>query len=329
MKQVGIIGASGYTGYELVKLLKKHPGVELKVLNSKSYNGQKVKSLYTDFDGEDSFTNYTVDEINSMKLDCVFLAVPHTTAHSLVPQLKIKKIIDLSADYRFKKTEEYEKIYGLEHKDKEGNKKAVYGLPELFKEKIKKAKLVANPGCYATCCILAALPIQKLSKYIVFDCKSGYSGAGKSSIYAKDPENTIKDNLVAYKLTNHRHKYEIEQFIKTKLSFTPHVIGAFQGMMCTAHLLLKKSVSKDEIIKKFEDYYKDEPFVKVVKDKIHEVKDVVGTNYCYIGGFEIDKNNQLVIVSVIDNLIKGASGQAIQNMNLILGFDEMEGLKCP
>lgn len=325
MIKAGIIGASGYTGYELIKLLKKHPEVELKVLNSHSYNGKKVSSLYKDFGGEEEFTNYSVDEINKMKLDCVFLALPHTKAFDVVPNLKCKKIIDLSADYRFKKAEEYEEVYGVKHLDKDNNKKAVYGLPELFKEKIKKAKIVANPGCYATACLLASLPIQKSAKYIVFDCKSGWSGAGKESAYAKDP-NVIKDNLQAYKLTSHRHKYEIEQFIKTKLSFTPHVIDTFQGMMCTTHLLLKKKIAKEEIIKLFEDFYKGQPFVKIVKDKIPDIKDVQKTNYCHIGGFEIDENNQLVIVSVIDNLIKGASGQAVQNMNLMLGFDEGEGL---
>jgi len=324
MIKAGIIGASGYTGYELIKLLKKHPQVELLVLNSKSYNGKKVKELYADFDSDEEFTDYSTSEINEMKLDCVFLCVPHTTAFELVPKLKCKKIIDLSADYRFKKVEKYEEVYKVAHLD--SGKKAVYGLPELFKEKIKKAKLVGNPGCYATVCLLSALPIQKLAKYIVFDCKSGYSGAGKKSKYALDHDGTIKENMVAYKLVSHRHKPEIEQFLKGKLSFTPHVIDAFCGMMCTMHVLLKKSVGKDEVVKLFEDYYKDEPFVKIVKDKIPSIKDVVKTNYCHIGGFEIDDNNQLVIVSVIDNLIKGASGQAVQNMNLMFKLDEKEGL---
>ena len=325
MLKVGIIGASGYTGYELIKLLKKHTKVELKILNSQSYEGKKVTDLYPEFSGDETFTNYSIDEINSMNLDCIFLAVPHTTAHSLVPQFKVKKIIDLSADYRFKKTEEYEKVYSSEHKDKEGNKKAVYGLPELYKKKIKKAKLIANPGCYATCCILAALPIKKLAKYIVCDSKSGWSGAGKESAYARNHD-IIKENLVAYKLINHRHKPEIEQFIKTKISFTPHIIDAYQGMMATAHILLKKKITKEEIIKIFENFYKDQPFVKIVNDNIPEVKDVAKTNYCHIGGFEIDENKQLVVISVIDNLIKGASGQAIQNMNIMFGFDEKEGL---
>src|SRR3989338_3376058 len=326
-KQAGIIGASGYTGYELIKILLKHKEVELKVLNSQSYAGQTVKSLYLDFNNDGlKFTNYSINEINKMNLDCIFLALPHTKATEIIPKLKCKKIIDLSADYRFKDVKKYESIYEVKHLDHKGNKKAVYGLPELFREKIKKAKLIANPGCYATCCILSSLPIQKLAKYIVFDCKSGWSGAGKESIYAKNPD-TIKENLIAYKLTNHRHKPEIEQFIKTKLSFTPHVIDAFQGMMATAHILLKKKTTKEKIIQLYEDFYKGQPFVKIVKGKIPEIKDVAKTNYCHIGGFEIDENNQLVVVSVIDNLVKGASGQAVQNMNLMLRFDEKKGLE--
>lgn len=326
MKQVGIIGASGYTGYELIKILLKHKEVELKVLNSQSYAGQTVKSLYQDFgNAELKFTGCSVDEINGMELDCIFLALPHTKATEIVPKLKCKKIIDLSADYRFKKVEKYEEVYKVAHLDKGGNKKAVYGLPELFKEKIKKAKIVANPGCYATVCILAALPIQKLAKHIVFDCKSGWSGAGKESVYAKDSD-VIKDNLVAYNLTKHRHKYEIEQFIKKKISFTPHVIDTFQGMMCTAHILLKKSIEKEKIIGLYKKQYENKQFVKIVENKIPEIKDVQKTNNCLIGGFEVDENNQLVVVAVIDNLIKGASGQAVQNMNLMFGFKEGEGL---
>ncbi len=328
MKKIGIIGASGYTGYELIKILKKHSGVELVILNSKTYEGQPVSSLYPDFeDNELKFTNYSVEDINSMDVDLLFFCLPHKASMEFVKQInpKIKKI-DLSADYRFKKFEEYEKVYGLEHIDKEGLKKAVYGLPEINKDKIKKAKLIANPGCYVTASLLASLPIHNLAKYIVLDCKSGWSGAGKESAYAKD-QSIIKDNLVAYKLTKHRHKYEISQFIKPKISFTPHVIDTFQGMMCTAHILLKKEISKEEVTKLYEEFYKDCAFVKVLKDKVPEVKDTQKTNYCYIGGFEIDENNQLVVVSTIDNLLKGASGQAVQNMNLMLGFNENEGLE--
>lgn len=323
MIRAGIIGASGYTGYELIKILKKHPQVELVVINSQSYNGKKVSELYTDYKGNDAFTNYSLDEINQLKLDCIFLALPHASAYEYVPKLNCK-IIDLSADYRFKDIQTYESVYGVKHTDPENNKIAVYGLPELFRDRIKKAKIIANPGCYATCSILAALPVMKHAKYIVFDCKSGWSGAGKSSAYAKDP-NIIKDNFVAYKLTNHRHKPEIEQFIKKKLSFTPHVIDAFEGMMATTHILLKDNISKEEIIKLYEDFYQNEPFVKVIQGRIPEIKDVAFTNFCHIGGFEVDENNRLVVVSVIDNLLKGASGQAVQNMNIMFGFDENEG----
>ncbi|MFH1642155.1 MAG: N-acetyl-gamma-glutamyl-phosphate reductase, partial [Nanoarchaeota archaeon] len=251
-----------------------------------------------------------------------FLAVPHKTAMEIVPKLKCK-VVDLSADYRFKNHNQYEKVYNIQHTDKKT--KAVYGLPEIFKEKIMKAKVIANPGCYPTACILATYPIQKLAKYIVFDCKSGYSGAGKAPSYYNDSKN-LQDNILPYKLTKHRHKYEIEQFIKPKLSFTPHVLPTFQGMLCTAHIILKKNIQKEEIIKMYKDFYKDEPFTQVLEEKIPDLHDIQKTNYCKIGGFEIDENNQLIIISVIDNLIKGASGQAVQNMNLTFGFDETEGL---
>ncbi|MDP2749639.1 MAG: N-acetyl-gamma-glutamyl-phosphate reductase [Nanoarchaeota archaeon] len=340
--KVGIIGASGYTGYELIKILCKHQHVELVVLNSESYAGKKVSELYPDFlDEKITFTNYTIYEINKMKLDLVFLAVPHTTAMALVPKLNCK-IVDLSADYRFKNPKEYEQAYKLEHKDRKT--KAVYGLSELSKKNktdIKNAKLVANPGCYATGMILSVFPIQKLANYIVFDCKSGWSGAGKSSIYAKDAS-VIKNNIVAYNLSKHRHKYEVAQFIKTKFSFTPHVIDTFQGMMITAHLLLKEDKKnqknqknqnltqtqekmKQKVIQIFKNHFKDCPFVEI-SDKIPDIHVVQKTNKLIIGGFEIDENNQMVIIAVLDNLVKGASGQAVQNMNIMLNIDEKEGL---
>lgn len=323
--KVGIIGASGFAGYELIKILTKHPQTELKVLNSKSFEGKKVSELYPDYQGDETFTNYSIEEMNKMELDCVFLAVPPTKAFLIVPKLNCK-CVDLSADYRFKDVKLYEQIYKTPHQDLENNSEAVYGLPELFKDKIKDAKVIGNPGCYSTVCLLTSMPIVDLANYTIFDVKSGYSGAGKSSKFATDHDNTIKENIVAYKLTNHRHKYEIEQFVGKKISFTPHVIDAFQGMMSTTHVMLKENVTKEQIIKKFEEYYKDKPFVKIIKDKIPEIKDIQDTNYCHIGGFEIDENNQLIIIGVIDNLIKGASGQAVQNMNVMFNFDETEGL---
>jgi len=322
MLKAGIIGASGYAGYELIKILSKHPKADLKALNSRTYAGKTVKSVYKDFkDSKLKFTNASLNEIN--KLDVVFLAVPNTIAMSLVPKLRCK-VIDLGADYRFKDAKIYEKVYKAKHTDKKT--KAVYGLPELFKQEIKKSLVIGNPGCYATASILAALPIQKYSNYIIFDCKSGYSGAGVKLTYNNDPKN-YTDNIIAYKIANHRHKSEIEQFIKAKISFTPHVIPTFRGLMCTMHAILDKKINNNKIKNIYENYYKNEPFIKIMSDKIPELHDVQNNNYCCLGGFEVDDNNQLVVVSTIDNLIKGASGQAVQNMNIMFGFDEREGLE--
>ncbi len=321
MIKAGIIGASGYTGYELIKILSEHKEVELVILNSNTYASKRVKELYPEFRGDLKFTDNSIDEINDM-LDIVFLAVPHNSAMELVPKLKCK-VVDLSADYRFKDYGEYERVYGIKHSD--NRTKAAYGLPELFKQGIKDAKVIANPGCYATGMILSAFPIQSQARYIVYDCKSGWSGAGKSSIYAKD-SSISKDNIIAYKLTQHRHKYEVSQFINTKLSFTPHVIDTFQGMMITSHILLEGSKDINTIKDAYKEYYKDCPFVDVV-DIIPDLHMVQKTNKLIIGGFELDENNQLVIITVLDNLIKGASGQAVQNMNIMFGFNEKEGLE--
>jgi N-acetyl-gamma-glutamyl-phosphate reductase len=324
MKSVGIIGASGYTGHELVKLLARHQMVDLKVMNSRNYIGKKVSSLYDDFEGENVYTGYSLEEINNFGLDLIFLALPHAKSMDTIQELDTKttKLIDLSADYRFQDAEKYEKVYGRAALPSKHT--WVYGLPELFKEDIQKAQTVANPGCYATASILAAYPIQDQATHIVFDCNSGWSGAGRDSRYAKDPD-LLHDNLIAYNLTKHRHKYEIEQFLRTPLSFTPHVFDTFQGMMCTAHILLKDTTTTADVIKRYQDFYADAAFVRI-NEAAPDVKQTQKTNFCDIGGFEIDETNQLVVVSTLDNLWKGAAGQAVQNMNLMLGFQETEGL---
>lgn len=319
--KAGIIGASGYTGYELLKILSRHKNADLAFLNSKSHNGQTVKSVYSDFwDEKLKFTNLSMDEINKTKADVVFTALPSKESIEVVRKLKVR-VIDLSADFRFSDPKVYEKIYGIKNNS---GINAVYGLPEMFRKEIKKAKVVANPGCYATACLIAALPIQKLAGNIIFDCKSGYSGAGARPAYVNQPEN-YSDNIIAYNITKHRHKYEIGQFIKTKLSFTPHVIPTFRGLMCTMHAMLKKKGDGEKIKKLYKNFYVNEPFVRIM-DKIPELHDVQNNNSCCLGGFETDENNQLVIISVIDNLLKGASGQAVQNMNIMFGLDEGEGL---
>ena len=321
--KAGIIGASGYTGYELIKILSKRNDVELSVLNSESYAGKKVKELYSDFDGEYVYTNCSINEINKSKIDVIFLAMPNGEAMKIVPWLKCR-VIDLSADYRFENIKKYEEVYKIKHMD--AKRKAVYGLPELFFNQIKKADVIANPGCYSTASILAVFPIQKFASHIILDCKSGYSGAGKKASYVNEPKN-YTDNIIPYNIVNHRHKSEVEQFVKTKLSFTPHVIPTFQGLMCTAHILLKKKLTAGQARKIYINFYKNKPFVKIMGDKIPDLHDVQKTNLCCLGGFEIDSNNQLVVISVIDNLLKGASGQAVQNMNIMFGMDEKNGLE--
>ena len=323
MKQVGIIGASGYAGHELVKLLSKHDAINLAVINSVNHAGREIKCLYPDYQGGEVYTSYSIDEINQLGIDALFLALPHGHSMDISQKLDSKiKIIDLGADFRFKDMKKYEEVYNI--KSLYEKNPAVYGLPELFKEQIRNAKIIANPGCYVTASILATYPVQEHAKYIVFDCKSGWSGAGKESSYAKDLS-IIKDNIKPYNIVKHRHKYEIEQFIKTKLSFTPHVIDTFRGMMCTAHILLKKEIKEEEVINIYKEFYENAQFARI-KENSPEIKDTQNTNYCDIGGFEIDENNQLVIISTIDNLLKGASGQAVQNMNIMLGFDEKEAL---
>lgn len=297
------------------------PDVELRVLNSESYANKKVSELYPDFRANYHFTNYSIEKIREMNLDLVFLAMPNGEAMKLVPRMNCK-VIDLSADYRFNNKGLFERIYNIKHCDKKRN--AVYGLPEIFNNKIRNANLIANPGCYATACILAVYPILEFSKYIVFDCKSGYSGAGKKQCYVNNPKN-YTDNIIPYNIVNHRHRAEIEQFVNTRISFTPHVIPTFQGLMSTAHILLKKKITSDKIRGYYERSYYNKPFIKIL-DKIPDLHDVQKTNYCCIGGFEVDSNNQLVVISVIDNLLKGASGQAVQNMNLLFGLDERNGL---
>lgn len=302
--RVGIIGAAGFVGYELINILTKHDSVDLVMLNSSTMAGKTVASLYSDFANEKlKFTDYSITETNKLDLDVVFLAVPHGVAASLAPQIKTK-IIDLSAGHRLS---------------------AVYGLPELFKIEISGAQLVANPGCYATACLLSVFPIKKLVKYVVFDCKSGWSGAGRDSVYVKNKE-YIQDNIVAYKLTRHQHCKELQKFFGHNFSFTPHVFDAFRGIMCTAHILLKETASSENLKQMYNNFYAGQPFVKITSHT-PSVTEAQNTNFCLIGGFEIDDNNQMVVISVIDNLLKGASGQAVQNMNIMFGLPEDHSLK--
>lgn len=328
---IGIIGGSGYTGGELLRLLAQHPEANITVVTSRRRKGEKVSCVHPHLEKilDIRFEDITPEEVAS-RSDIVFTAVPHGTAMHIIPELLDAgvKVVDLSADYRLK-PDVFEKIYKLKHLNP---RKAVYGIPELHPE-VATSTLVANPGCYPTGACLAAAPLaaSNLIQLVVFDSKSGISGAGaEPSMVSHYPK--MAENVQAYKLTTHRHNAEIiqelsrlDKYLKD-VSFTPHVIPSVRGILTTAHIFLKKEVEEEEVKDIYQRYYQDKPFIRLIDD-IPMLSNVRGSNFCDIG-FEIEKN-KIVVISAIDNLVKGASGQAIQNMNLMFGLDETEGLWNP
>ena len=333
MIKAGIIGASGYTGGELLRLLVNHPNVKLELATSRSLAGKPVTSTHKHLEG---FLDLKYENPNSENIrercDVVFVAVPHGSAMDYVPELLDggTKVIDLSADYRLE-TSVFEKVYETTHSDP---RKAVYGLVELHPEAAEE-DLVANPGCFPTGAILAAAPLAAagLIDLAVFDSKTGISGAGISPTEASHYPN-LAENITAYKLTTHRHKAEIFQEL-TKLdqklrniNFTPHVIPSIRGIFTTAHLFINEPLSTDDLKTIYEGFYRDRPFIRFPSG-VPSLTAVRGSNFCDMG-FESDKeNNRVIVLSAIDNLVKGASGQAIQNMNLMFGLDETRGLWLP
>ncbi len=330
---IGIIGGSGYTGGELLRLLAGHPEADVAAVASRSRKAQKVSDTHTHlrkiFDL--NFEDLSAEEVAS-RSDIVFTAVPHGTAMEFVPALIEAgvKVIDLSADYRLDH-EIFEKVYKIRHIDP---RDVVYGLPELHHE-VAEQVLIANPGCYPTGAALAAAPLAAahLIERVVFDSKSGISGAGAEPTQVSHYPN-IAENIQAYKLTNHRHGAEIVQELSRldrslkKISFTPHVIPSVRGILTTAHIFVKKELSKEEVSDIYQNFYYEKPFIRLIKG-IPMLSSVRGSNFCDIG-FEIEKDSdRVVIISAIDNLVKGASGQAIQNMNLMFGLDETTGLWTP
>ncbi len=330
---IGIIGGSGYTGGELLRLLAGHPEANIVAVTSRSKKGQKVSDTHThlrkiyDLDFED----LTAEEVAS-RSDIVFTAVPHGTAMQVVPALigSGVKVIDLSADYRLR-TDVFEKTYNIKHTDP---RKVVYGIPELHPE-VAGESFIANPGCYPTGASLAAAPLAKagLIERAVFDSKSGISGAGAEPTEVSHYPN-MAENIQAYKLTSHRHRAEIVQELTrldgglSKISFTPHVIPSVRGILTTAHIFVKKDLGEEEVGAIYRKFYHDRPFIRLIKG-IPVLGSVRGSNFCDIG-FEIEKDSdRIVVISAIDNLVKGASGQAIQNMNLMFGLPETTGLWIP
>ncbi len=346
MIKVGIAGASGYTGLELIRLLVNHPEAELSVLTSETYKGKSIADVFPSLNGIIDIELQPLDYEVLKTCDVVFLALPHTTGMDKLPQLVKSdcKIVDLSADYRLKDAEAYLEWYALTHSHPELLSQAVYGLPELHREKIKSAQVVANPGCYPTSVILALAPLMKTDwvdfESIISDSKSGVSGAGRK------PSTTThyceaSDGISPYGLAGHRHTPEMEQELSSlagkpiTISFSPHLIPMSRGMLSTVYINLKNSflqekLYEDEIIEHYQNFYSNEFFVRVLsKGKFANTHSVSGSNFCDIG-LKVDARvDRLVITSALDNLVKGASGQAIQNMNLMLGFEEKTGLQSP
>ena len=316
--KVAIVGASGYTGFELIKLLLNHPYFEITTLFG-SEGGERIEDIYPALRGvfEKEVKKTEINEI--LKHDLVFLAVPHKTAMNYVKDLYGKiKIVDFSADYRLK-LHNYEKFYSY-HIDAKNIETASYGIPEIFREFIKKSSLVANPGCYPTATILALYPfLEYIEKDVFVDAKSGVSGAGKK-LSTTTHFVTDNENFFAYNPINHRHSIEIEEKTGLNVVFVPQLLPITRGMQISIYAKLKKDIEPLEVLKEF---YKDEEFIRVFNKPV-KIKDVVNTHFCDI--FAMKKGDMMFINSVIDNLLRGASSQAVANANLICGFEENLGL---
>lgn len=340
MIKVGIIGATGYAGSELVRILLGHKDVEIKWYGSRSYIDKKYASIYQNFfqlvDANCMDDNM---EVLADQVDVIFAATPQGLCASLVNEeiLSKVKIIDLSADFRIKDVKVYEEWYKLEHKSPQFIEEAVYGLCEINREDVKKARLVANPGCYTTCSILTCYPLVKEGiidpNTIIVDAKSGTSGAGRGAkvdnLFCE-----VNENMKAYGVATHRHTPEIEEQLgyacgeKITINFTPHLVPMNRGILATAYASLKKDVTYEEVKAIYDKYYADEKFVRVLeKDVCPQTKWVEGSNYVDVN-FKIDpRTNRIIMMGAIDNLVKGAAGQAVQNMNLMFGLKESEGLE--
>lgn len=333
--KVSVIGATGYTGAELVKLLLCHPGVDIDKITSESFSGEKFSQVYPHIKCDLICEELNTEEITS---PLVFTALPHGTSSHVVDKLDRKniKLIDLSADFRLKSGQIYKRWYRVTHPREDLLAEAVYGLPELYAEKIKEAELVANPGCYPTSVILALAPLLKekliREESITIDSKSGVSGAGrKPSLKTHFPE--VNENINAYQVEGHRHTPEIEQELsriveaKINITFVPHLIPVNRGIFSTCYAQLKSNDTTEELINLYNRFYKDAPFVEVLPPGVFpHTREVLYTNFCRIGLYVDKRCRKVVVLSVIDNLVKGASGQAIQNMNLMCGFRQTEGL---
>lgn len=339
MIKAGIIGSTGYAGSELVRLLLGHKEVEIKWFGSRSYIDKKYSDVYQNMFQivDDICLDDNMEEL-AEQVDVIFTATPQGFCASMVNEAMLSKvkIVDLSADFRIKDVSTYEEWYKIEHKSPQFIEEAVYGLCEINREEVKKARLVANPGCYTTCSILTLYPMVKEGlidpNTIIVDAKSGTSGAGRGAkvdnLYCE-----VNENIKAYGVASHRHTPEIEEQLgyaageEIKINFTPHLVPMNRGILATAYASLKKEVTYEEVKAAYDKYYADEKFVRVLeKDVCPQTKWVEGSNYVDVN-FKIDpRTNRIIMMGALDNLVKGAAGQAVQNMNLLFGYKEWEGL---
>lgn len=339
MIKVGIIGATGYAGGELARILMGHKDAKIVWYGSRSYIDKKYADVYQNmFQIVDAKCLDDNMEELAKKADVIFTATPQGFCASVISEaiLADTKIVDLSADFRIKDVDTYEKWYGIQHKSPQFIEDAVYGLCEINREDVKGARLVANPGCYTTCSILTAYPLAKEGlidmNTLIIDAKSGTSGAGRGAkvgnLYCE-----VNENIKAYGVASHRHTPEIEEQLgyaakeDVRISFTPHLVPMNRGILATEYATLTKQTTYEEVKAVYDKYYKEEKFIRVLDEGIcPETKWVEGSNYVDIN-FKIDpRTNRIIMMGAIDNLVKGAAGQAVQNMNLMFGLDEAEGL---
>ncbi|KNF09384.1 N-acetyl-gamma-glutamyl-phosphate reductase ArgC [Gottschalkia purinilytica] len=339
MIKAGIIGATGYVGTELVRLLKNHNNVDIKFITSQSYIDKEYDSIYENF--RDVFPMKCTEqnvELIANEVDVIFMALPHGIASKEIDSkiLEKTKVIDLGADYRISDREIYENWYNTSHLSSELLDEAVYGLCEINREKIKKARLIANPGCYPTCSILTLAPLFKENiidiESIIIDAKSGVTGAGRS-LNIGTHYTECNESMKAYGIASHRHTPEIEEQLSciannnVFVSFTPHLIPMNRGILTTSYAKLKDKLTYEEVKKIYEKHYKDEYFIRLTKENVlPETKWVKGSNFCDIGFKIDDRTGRIIVVGAIDNMIKGAAGQAVQNMNILFGLDESTGI---
>lgn len=340
MINVGLVGGTGYTGVELLRILVQHPEVNLKVVTSRGEDGKPVAQMFPNLR---PFTDicFSVPDVKTLcECDLVFFATPHGVAMEMAAQLVQAgvKVIDLGADFRIKDTDEWSKWYGMEHTSKDMVEEAVYGLPEVNREQIKSAKLIANPGCYPTASQLGLLPLVEAgiieTDGIIADCKSGVSGAGRQAKIGMLLCET-SESFSAYGVPGHRHLPEIKQGLQNAnngnevgLTFVPHLTPMIRGIHATLYAKLKDTSVDVQAL--FEERYKDEPFVDVLPAGSHPAtRNVKGSNFDQIAIHRPQGGDTVVILSVIDNLVKGVAGQAVQNMNIMFGFEETLGMTQP